>query len=338
VAVPTIRDVAEAAGVSAMTVSNVLNGRTARASAATVRAVEEAVARLGYVPNGAARALSAKASAIVALVYRAEQDATPRLANPHDSVFVGEVERAVSRAGQHLMIHAAEDVVTTTRNLRTWNVDGAIFLGALAEQVAELRQHADVPMVFVDTYEPTTTSIGVDDRLGGRLAGAHLAGLGHRTHAFVGPDTTIGGVVQERFLGWSDALAAGGLDAGAMPVVRAQTTFEAGLDAADRLLALPTLPTAVFCTADVLAIGVLKGLARAGVRVPRDVSVVGFDDTPECRYVTPALTTVGQDVRAKGHSAVELLHRLVAGDAATAPRTTLPVQLVERESTAPPRA
>lgn len=331
-----MRDVAEAAGVSAMTVSNVLNGRSARVSPATVRAVEEAIARLGYVPNGAARALSARASAIVALVYHAGPENGPALANPHDSVFVGEVERAVSHAGRHLMIHAAEDVLTTAGSLRTWNVDGAIFLGVFAEQVDELRSHSEVPMVFVDTYEPTTTSVGIDDRLGGHLAGSHLADLGHRAHAFVGPDATIGGVVQERHRGWAAALAEHGLATG--PVLRTpQTSFDAGLDAAERLLALPERPTAVFCTADILAVGLLKGLARAGVRVPRDVSVVGFDDTPECRYVTPALTTVRQDVRAKGRSAVDLLHRLVAHDAATPARTTLPVELVERESTAPAR-
>jgi LacI family transcriptional regulator len=334
----TMRDVARAAGVSPMTVSNVLHGRSARVSPSTVRAVEDAIARLGYVPNGVARALSARASGIVALVYPSGDEDAPALANPHDSVLVGEIERAVGRSGRHLMIHGSADVLTTTANLRTWSVDGALFLGVFADQVDELRAHADIPLVFVDTDAPGAASVGVDDRLGGWLAGAHLTGLGHRAHAFVGPDASVTGVVQERHAGWSAALREHGLDLAAMPVLRVtDATFEAGRAAAERLLALPEPPTAVFCTADVLAVGLMAGLADAGVRVPRDVSVVGFDDTPECRYVSPALTTVRQDVRAKGRTAVELLHRLVTGDAATPSRTVLPVELVERDSTAPPR-
>lgn len=335
----TMRDVAQAAGVSAMTVSNVLNGRRGRVSPATVSLVEEAIARLGYVPDGAARALSARSSGIVALVYRGSDDDGPALANPHDSVLVGEVERRVSRSGRHLMIHAAEDVVTTAGNLRTWNVDGAILLGVLAPQVAELRRLSDVPMVLVDTADAAIATVGVDDVGGGYLAGAHLAGLGHRRLAFVGPDATIGGVIADRYRGWRTALTEHG--AGPDLVLRTPaSSFEAGLDAAARLLAAPEPPTAVFCTADVLAIGVLKGLLAAGVRVPQDVSVVGFDDLPECRHLTPALSSVRQDVRAKGRTAVDLLTQLIgrpggAGDV-TPPRTTLPVELVPRETVAPP--
>jgi LacI family transcriptional regulator len=332
-----MRDVAQAAGVSAMTVSNVLHGRSARVSTATVRAVEEAIARLGYVPNGAARALSARASGIVALVYPAADDGAPALSNPHDSVLVGEVERAVARSGRHLMILSSRDVLTTAASLRTWSVDGVIVLGIFAEQVHELRARAGVPMVFVDTDAPGTSGVGIDDRLGGHLAGAHLGGLGHRAHAFVGPDATVGGVVQERHLGWSTALQERGVDARSAPTLTvAAASYDAGRTAAEHLLALPAPPTAVFCTADVLAVGLLHGLARAGVRVPHDVSVVGFDDTPECRYVQPALTTVRQDVGAKGRTAAELLDRLVAGDSTTPARTVLPVELVVRDSTAPP--
>lgn len=340
--VATMRDVAQAAGVSAMTVSNVLNGRRGRVSPATVSLVEEAIARLGYVPDGAARALSARSSGIVALVYRGDADDGPALANPHDSVLVGEVERRVSASGRHLMIHAAADVVTTAGNLRTWNVDGAILLGVLAPQVAELRRLSDVPMVLVDTADDAVATVGVDDVGGGYLAGAHLAGLGHRRVAFVGPDAAVGGVVADRHRGWRTALAEHGV---AQDVVlrTATSSFEAGLDAATRLLAARELPTAVFCTADVLAIGLLKGLLAAGVRVPADVSIIGFDDLPECRHLTPALTTVRQDVRAKGRSAADLLAQLMVRSADAAapdlvpPRTTLPVELVPRDTVAPPR-
>src|SRR5690606_37775277 len=139
-------------GVSKMTVSNVLNGRDGRVSAATRERVREAAAALNYRPSAAARSLSAGRSEIISLVYYASSEADLGLSNPHDAMLLGETERHVSAAGKHLTIHAATDAADTAGRLLSWNVDGAVFLGVLGGEVDLLRRDQDVTMVFIDAY------------------------------------------------------------------------------------------------------------------------------------------------------------------------------------------
>lgn len=333
----TLRDVASDAGVSQMTVSNVVNGRHEKVSAATIARVQESIARLGYVPNASARALSAKSSSIIALVYQSVDEGVHALSNPHDSVFVGEVERRVSSSGRYLMIQSARDVVSTAANLRTWNVDGAIFLGTFGHEVDALRDQFDVPMVFVDNYSrsPRVSNIGVDDFGGGYVAATQLLYAGHRSFAFVSPEFGDEGVVRQRYDGFLAALRERGIKR-VPTMIQTATTFEDGFAVAQSLVKRRSKATGVFATADIIAIGMLKGFASLDVRVPDDVSIIGFDDLPECQHVTPALSTIRQDVPAKAHSAVEVLERLItAGPTAPAERLTLEVHYTARDTVSP---
>ena len=335
----TVRDIAREAGVSAMTVSNVINGRHEKVSAATARRVREVMERLGYVPSAPARALSSKSSNVVALVYPGETSGYEPLANPHDSAFIGEIERQVSRSGRYLMIHAAENVITTAANLRTWHVDGAIFLGTIASEVDELRKRYEVPMVFVDNYSPSPSvhTVGIDDFKGGYLAGRHLIEAGHERLAFVGPEIEGAGVLRQRLLGFSKALAEGGRRPEDLLVLRCDSHFRDGMELAFRLAPDPGRPTGIFTTADIIAIGLLKGFLTSGVRVPGDVSLIGFDGLPETTYVLPAVSTIHQDVSAKARAAVDALLALLdpASDEPSG-RITLDVELVARETVGPP--
>jgi LacI family transcriptional regulator len=331
----TLRDVAEEAGVSIMTVSNVINGRRSKVSPATIDRIQEIAARLGYVPNASARSLSAKSSGILALVYSEGVSGTQALSNPHDSVFVGEVERQVSASGRYLMIHAAIDVTSTAANLRTWNVDGAIFLGTFGREVDALREQYDIPMVFVDNYSESSlvSVVRVDDHGGGRLAAEELTSQGHTRIAFVGPHLGDEGVVRRRYEGFVEGLQHAGVASDPELVFECPTTFESGRALAGTLLALPDPPTAVFATADIIGIGLLKGVGDAGRQVPQDLSIIGFDDLAECEHVTPALTTVHQDVPLKARSSVELLLQLITeGPSAAAGHVTLDVALASRET------
>ncbi|WP_147525087.1 LacI family DNA-binding transcriptional regulator [Cellulomonas timonensis] len=337
----TVRDIAREAGVSPMTVSNVVNGRHSKVSPATVDRVREVMDRLGYVPSAPARALSAKNSKLVALVYGGEDVRRLPLSNPHDSVIVGEVERHVSMSGRYLMIHAAEDIVTTAANLRTWHVDGAIFLGTVADEVDELRERYDVPMVFIDNYSssPAVSNIGIDDFRGGYLAAQHLIAQGHERLCFVGPQIRVGGVVHQRYAGWAQALDDAGLPVRPEQVIACHPDFDEGRDLAVRLAATDDRPTGIFATADILAIGLLHGFRISGVDVPADVSIVGFDDLPESARSNPPLTTIRQDVPAKARAAVEALVGLMEDpDGAEARRVTLGVELVARDTVGPPPA
>src|SRR5664279_4171158 len=148
--VTTIRDIAAEAGVSAMTVSNVINGRTAKVSPATAERVRAIMLRQGFVPNGPATALSGNRSNIVALVHAGKLGR--RQPSPHDSIFVDEVERRLSAAGRYLMIRSADDVALTAAELRSWRIDGAVILGTFTSDADEVQAKLAMPLVFVDNY------------------------------------------------------------------------------------------------------------------------------------------------------------------------------------------
>lgn len=331
----TIADIARECGVSKMTVSNVLNGRDGRVSAATRDRVREAAASLNYQPSAAARSLSVSRSEIVALVYYAAAEGDLGLSNPHDAMLLGEIERHVSGAGKHLMIHAATDAADTARRLRSWNVDGAVFLGVLADEVEQLRSHQDVPMVFIDAYSDAGIStVGIDDARGSYDATRLLLDAGHRSIAFVGPGAASEGVINARFSGFTRAVVDAGLDPADARVI-ANLTFGDAEAAADDLLAHPRRFTAAVVTADILAVGLIKAFARRGIQVPSEFSLVGFDDLPIAEMVTPALSTVRQDIAEKARAAVELLMDQLDGRREPR-RITLDPLLVNRESVGPP--
>lgn len=337
----TLRDIAALVGVSTMTVSNVINGRSGKVSPATVERVLQAVHDLEYVPNASARALAAKRSNLIALVYP-DSLLSMALANPHDSVFVGEVERHVSRSGRHLMIHSAESVVSTAANLKSWNVDGVILLGSLNEEVNELRERCNIPMVFVDNYSssPAISRVGIDDYQGGVLAARHLIESGHRDLAFVGPRVDDNSVVGQRFRGFRHAIDEAGLSLPASAIFQVDPVFEQAQTLAERLAGDAGRPTGFFATADILALGLLKGFAAQGVTVPTDVSIVGFDDIPEAQHSTPGLTTIRQDAPQKALASVELVLRLMERWPQESPeQIVLDVELTRRQTVAviPPR-
>jgi LacI family transcriptional regulator len=335
----TMQQVAAEARVSIMTVSNVLNGRHGRAAPETVERVMVAVERLGYVRNGQARALSSARSNLIALVYPPAPHGDPALINPHDAIFLSEVERRVTETGRHLIVHNAVDVATAALGLRTWRVDGAVFLRTFGEEVERVRERIDLPIVFVDNYSlsPLVSKLGVDDHLGGELAGECLAQAGHRRVGFVGPEHGVNGVVRQRYLGFRRALADHGVSLRPEHDLRCDATFEDGVSVARRLAADPARPTAIFATADIIAAGLLKGFVTAGLPVPDHVSLVGFDDLPICRHVTPELTTVRQDIPAKARATIDLLVGMLESwpDAPTE-RIELGVKLVERASVTGP--
>ncbi|MBT2484704.1 MULTISPECIES: LacI family DNA-binding transcriptional regulator [unclassified Microbacterium] len=333
----TIADIARVCGVSKMTVSNVLNGRDDKVSATTKQRVLGAAAELQYQPSAAARSLSVSRSEIISLVYYAAADGDLGLSNPHDAMLLGEIERHLSAAGKHLMIHAATDASDTARRLRSWNVDGALFLGVLADEVEQLRRHQDVPMVFIDAYTDVEIStVGLDDAHGSYDATRHLLSAGHRSIAFVGPGATSAGVINARFTGFSRALTEAQIDVDDMRVLT-NLTFADAEAAAAKLLASPQRFTAAVVTADILAIGLIKAFARRGIRVPDDFSLVGFDDLPIADMVTPSLTTVRQDIAEKARVAVDLLMEQLDGQSAPR-RIILEPTLVQRESVAGPRS
>ncbi|WP_238010741.1 LacI family DNA-binding transcriptional regulator [Dactylosporangium sp. AC04546] len=301
---PAMRDVANLAGVSHQTVSRVVNDHP-NVRSETRERVLAAMRQLDYQPNAAARTLATNRSQTIGLVTF---DTT--LFGP--SFMVHAIERAAREAGFFVSIASARELDVASvreaiRRLREQSVEGIVTLAPVAAAWTALGQvPLDVPIVAVgidgDSH-PEVPMVAVDNAAGAALATRHLIELGHPTvHHVAGPADWP--EAREREAGWRAALE----DAG-RPVPRplpgdwsAQSGHAAGL----RLAADPSV-TAVFCGNDQMAIGVLRALHESGRIVPRDVSVVGFDDVPEAPYLQPPLTTVRQDFAELGRDSLNLL-------------------------------
>ena len=344
----TLKDIAREVGVSVMTVSNVVNGRAGRVSPATAARVERAVADLGYVPSAAARSLVARRPRLVGLLLPGRPEGVTLLGSPHDVAVTGALEAALRGRDHHLMLRGVADAGDVRDSVRRWGLDGVVVMGFTDDALAGLDLPGGLAAVLVDAEGgPGDAGPGdggrrhahvrSDDRAGGRLAGAHLTGLGHRRLLLCGPVGSASRVVAERLAGFRGAAADAGLPPGAVRTVHARTTYDEGVALGGRLAedVRAGSVTAVLATADVLAAGVVRGLTDAGLRVPADVSVLGYDDAELARQVTPRLSTVAQDTAGKGRLAAELLLGLVTGDDAAPRSATVPVALVVRESTGP---
>jgi len=333
--VVTLKDVARVAGVSKMTVSNVLNGRSGQVSEETSRRVMEAVKKLRYEGNAAARALSAAKSGIVVFVYPGPDSKQFGFGNPHDSLLLHAIEQRISGAGRHLMVRSsANDVSTTARAIGSWNAEGAIFYGVLADEVPKLRASHNVPMVFVDAVGPEpTATVGIDDKLGGYLSTKHLLDAGHRRIAFVGPLDPRRQVVQDRCAGFEQAMAE--VPGAVAATFYSDTEFTFARQTADQVLTDQRAFTAAVATADTIAVGLMRAVQGQGLNVPRDFSVIGFDDIFLAEMVSPPLTSVRQDVLEKGRRAADLLLSQLA-NGQTTEHVILTPRLTVRESVAPP--
>ncbi len=339
----TLKTVAERVGVSPMTVSNAFS-RPDQLSAALREKILATAAELGYAgPDPAARTLARGATGTVGVLFHG----SPRVAlsDEFSALFLAVIAEELGRGGLALTLlpNAGSTDVVPVRDVA---MDGAIVYSCSpVEHNVEWLRRRRLPLVFVDQAgEEGFSTVNVEDRGGARAAAAHVLELGHRRVAVLtaGPEgTTAPGewfVVRERMRGWRDALD----PVGVVPVVRHvdDADPDEGFAAARALLAGPDRPTAVLCFSDALAVDVLHAAAEAGLRVPDDLSVVGFDDSPLARRLRPGLTTVRQDVVEKGTRAAAELVAAVrgrrAGDQPPVRHHVLPTSLVVRGTTAPP--
>ncbi|WP_250707988.1 LacI family DNA-binding transcriptional regulator, partial [Actinomyces sp. 217892] len=325
----TLRDVARLAGVSAMTVSNVINGREGKVSAATIARVRAAVEEVGYVPNASARSLASSSSRIIALVYGAVPGRAA-LDSPYESLFVGACEERARDGGFALMLCGATRVTDTIAQLRSWNVSAAVVMATTATTPRDFASRIAAPTVFVDAYEDLdeVSYVDIDDAGGARLAGEKIAAAGHRHVAFVGPSTARPGVVRARLDGLRRGLAEHGVALRRRDIFLAEVDFEQGRTLAHRLVQGRREVTAVFASGDLLALGIVAGLRQCGRDVPGDVSVVGFDGLDMSTYTVPPLTTVRQSVRDKATTAVDYLIEAIGEDEPAPRGTVLPVTWV----------
>ena len=323
----TIGMVAQSAGVSASTVSRVLNG-TAIVSDVKKQAIDEAIATLGFVPNPIARGLAGGRTFSIGVVTQA-------LDSPFYGAAMRGIEDELLPAGYSaLFVSGHWDAPTEARCidvLQSRRVDGIVVLtGRLTDQALKSYAKAMPIVVTGRTLKaPGLFTLNFDNFEGGQLATQHLIRLGHRRIAFITgdarhPDAT------ERMRGYRAALEAANIDFDPALVVPGEYHELSGLLAVDRLLATSQRFTAIFAANDQMALGAALGLQRRSLRVPEDVSIVGFDDLPTSQYAIPPLTSVHQPAYELGRLAASAMLQLQAGVKPTAevPRP----RLIARES------
>ncbi|MFI7512522.1 LacI family DNA-binding transcriptional regulator [Micromonospora echinofusca] len=331
-----LKDVAERAGVSVKTVSNVVNGYV-HVRPDTRARVEEAIAELNYRPNLSARNLRKGRTGVIAF-------AVPELDIPYFAELARHVVTAAAELGWTVLIdqtgggHEQERVAASgiTEHL----IDGLIF-SPLALTAEDLTGLAGTPMVLLGERvdHGPADHVGIDNVGAARAITAHLAGLGRRRIAAIGSQRTLEGVsARLRLAGYTAALADAGLAYDDRLVAPATAWHRADGAAAMRgLLTSGVRPDAVFCFNDTLALGALRALHEAGLRVPEDVAVAGFDDIEDGRFSVPTLSTIAPDKERIARLAVELLAGRLDGDRAAPPRElSAPWTLTPRESTQGP--
>jgi DNA-binding LacI/PurR family transcriptional regulator len=348
----TLQTVADHVGVSRMTVSNAFS-RPDQLSSELRQRILEAADALGYAgPDPAARALARGTTGAVGVLLT--DNLRYAFTDEVAALFLGAIAHELESSGLALTLLSSTE---SSEHIPARDVpmDGALVYSCDTDSTAvEWLRRRKLPLVFVDQTPVTgISSINIDDRAGARAAARHLLDLGHRrigivVSSFDGETgivddalaTTTAHVSRQRLLGWTEPLE----DVGVVPVIvrDQQASEETGRRAARLLLDRPDRPTAIMCFSDTMAYGVVQEAHERGLDVPGDLSVIGFDDSPLAARMTPALTTVHQDVITKGAAAAtELraaLDRARSGTSARARRVLLPAELVIRSSTAPPPA
>lgn len=299
----TLDDVARHAGVSSAVVSYVVNSGPRPVAAATRDRVEESIRVLGYRPNAAARALKRGSSNTIGL-------SIPNNTNPYFAELSHLVEMAAEARGyETFLVNSADSEQREQRHLQKLlgrRIDGLLLASAVSEPDLADVLHSRTPIVLLDRGEafPGVDSVGVDYRRASRVVVQHLIDHGHDDIAIVVGDERLS-TTRAREQGWLDALDDAGRHPG--PIVRAAYSREGGLDAGRRLLATAPVPTAVFASSDMQAIGLIRAIHEHGLRIPEDIAVVSFDGTVEAEYSWPQLTAVRQPVERMAAAAVDLL-------------------------------
>lgn len=319
----TIRDVAARVGVSVATVSRVFNS-TAPVREIVRQRVLAAAQELNYVPHAGARSLSTRSTATIGVVL-------PDLHGEFFSEVIRGIDLSARQAGFHILVsgsHADRAEMRAVLAALRGRVDGLIVMspdlepGTLVSDIPH-----GLPIVVLNSAVDGWPSITIDNYGGARGVATHLVALGHRRIAFVGgPSQNID--AGERRRGYRAGMRTAGLD----PLeFEGRFTEESGHEAARSILEYTSRPTAVFAANDAMAIGALSAFREAGVRVPDDIALVGFDDVPIARYLAPPLSTVAVPIAELGRAGFELLHALTQS-VSPPPTRKLKTTLIVRES------
>jgi len=338
---PTLKQLAEAAGVSIGTASNILNNKTALHSPETVERVLTAAHRLGYRPNRVARSLAARRTHTIGIVMEPQHAIFTR--NYYATAVLDGVVEALAPRNYHLKIITLNELDPRTlwTQLDDGTVDGLLLIVPLmGSPLLEYHQHTHLPCVVVGSTLPESLGFYCIDSANEpmmRLLVGWLLEQGHRRIGFIkGPDNQWS--AHQRLKAYLETMTAWGVAAQPDWIAPSNYEYSGGFAAATQLLAVRPRLTAIVGSNDRLALGALDACAQHGVRVPRDVSVVGFDDVPMAALAKPPLTTIRNPIHDIGYAAADALLQQIEMGAPLQGNCLMEGELIVRESAAPPQS
>ena len=333
----TIKQIAEKAGVSPTTVSNVLHGNTAKVSPATLEKVSAILKEEKYAPNMGAIILAHSNSRIIGVIMFMEPRSNETvIEDPFTSTILGSLEKEIRESGYFMMLHTTCDEDDVLRLVATWKLDGLILIWVPDEICSAVAKIIDTPTVFVDCYCSDGGShyrnVGLDDRKGGYEVAKYLLSMGHTDIIFLANGICIPGADLSRFEGCRMAFTEHG------KILTVDRFLPLSKDIVTRenqymnFVADSSRLTALVFSSDYYAAEAVMFYQEKGIDVPDQISITGFDDNIFARLIRPRLTSVHQDAYAKGRSAIEILLRLIRNESVPETDVRLPVHLKIRDS------
>lgn len=325
----TISDIAEELGLSTTTVSNVIHGKTKKVSQETIHRVQELLEKRQYIPSMAGILLAQNDSGIIGVVVNQHEKYEMRvLEDTFISSSLNYLSIEIEKAGKFMMVKTTQKTQEIIKFASMWNMEGLILIGFCEEDYVRLRQSMRVPFVAYDVFLKNPERIGIiniDNYSGGFQMGQYFKQLGHSRVLCIADNDIY--IDRERYEGFREGFGGEGADFLMIPMTKKER-MEFYAQKFEKLCQY----SAVFAVSDYYAIDLMGFLMSRGIRIPQDISVAGFDDTPLCTQVFPALTTVRQDGELRARTAMQKLMELKSDEGAGAVMV-LPVTLIEREST-----
>ena len=332
----TIKEIAEKAGVSTTTVSNVIHGKTKKVSPATIQKIEALIKEVGYVQKRGLRVLNNEKSQLIAVVINYHKEFKDSiLGDPFYGKIIGFIEEYVQKQGYYLMLYSTKDIEEIFQMVAGWDVDGVIALSFSRHNCEKIYQLIKKPIVSIDAYgnaakDSHLVNIGLDDESGGYQMVKYLLECGYEhIKVCAGRDS---GVDHLRYVGAQKAMEDYASDNQKMQFVALGMNKEKRRENYEWLLQRRQPKTALFFVSDMYALEAINYFADKNIPIPQEIGIAGFDDIIYSEFSNPRLTTIRQDVEEKAKRAVEILLQQINGQVAEEMEIKLPVRLMKRKS------
>lgn len=332
----TIKDVAREAQVSTATVSYVINNIN-KVTPDTREKVLETIKKLNYTPSSVARSLARQQSKYIALITPFEDKSKRSILseNPFFQEFISGVHYKCSENGFNTTFLGIDDEEKFLSLINSGDLSGIIVLGYIGEKHYQILSKLSIPIILLDQERSEKPFINLlsDDEAGGFMATEYLINHGHKKIAFASGNFWTSSVFSHRFDGFRKAISLHGLSFDTNLIFQTEVSYDDGFILAETIKNNLNNFSALFCTSDILALGIIKGLYSYGINVPKELSIVGFDNIKHSKFFIPGLTTVNQDIFAKGETAVEIIiDRSISPENLCNETILNSVDFIERES------